>query len=422
MKKFTQKIIFLAIFAIVAISIVVYPQISNSIYAYKTVKSEFSQKSIANDNAAGDRFGSSVAMTSKYALIGSTYNDDKGLMDSGSAYLFDIFTGKQLHKLIAKDDAAGDQFGSSIAMASKYALIGSIYGDDKGLTDSGSAYLFNIFTGKQLQKFTADDAGAGNQFGSSVAMASKYALIGSIYGDDKGLTDSGSVYLFDIFTGKQLQKFTADDAAAGNQFGSSVAIDGKYALIGSTYADDKGLTDSGSAYLFDIFTGKQLQKFTADDTAAGDLFGSSVAIDGRYALVGSAYDDDKGLTDSGSAYLFDVFTGKQLQKFIANDDAAGDLFGSSVAIDGRYALVGSAYDDDKGLMDSGSAYLFDIITGKQLQKFTADNAAGDRFGSSVAIADKYALIGSAYDDDKGLVDSGSAYLFNIFTGKQLQKF
>lgn len=72
------------------------------------------------------------------------------------------------------------------------------------------------------------------------------------------------------------------------------------------------------------------------------------------------WDDDNG-TDSGSAYLFDTVSGNLLQKLTAPDGASGDFFGHSVALDGDSALIGTPLDDDNGI-DSGSAYLFKKTT------------------------------------------------------------
>ncbi len=104
--------------------------------------------------------------------------------------------------------------------------------------------------------------------------------------------------------------------------------------------------------------GDQLAKLLPDDGAADDEFGRSVAISGTSAIVGAYLDDDDG-TDSGSAYLFDTTTGQQIAKLLADDGAAEDRFGISVAISGATAIVGANRDDDNGNA-SGSAYLFDI--------------------------------------------------------------
>ncbi|MCH8152249.1 MAG: FG-GAP repeat protein [Planctomycetes bacterium] len=155
--------------------------------------------------------------------------------------------------------------------------------------------------------------------------------------------------------GDQLFKLLPDDGAALDEFGRSVAISGATAIVGAS-GHDNG-TSNGSAYLFDTTTGAQIAKFLPNDGAIGDHFGISVAISGATAIVGAWFDDDNGFW-SGSAYLFDTTTGRQIAKLLADDGAALDIFGWSVAISGATAIVGAWFDDDNGL-DSGSAYLFD---------------------------------------------------------------
>src|SRR6185436_11880672 len=92
--------------------------------------------------------------------------------------------------------------------------------------------------------------------------------------------------------------------------------------------------------------------------AAGDLFGSSVAVAGDTAVVGAPLRDGKG-KDSGAAYVFvrSGVTWSQQAKLLADDGAAGDEFGISVAVSGDTAVVGAYSRDDKGT-DSGAAYAF----------------------------------------------------------------
>ena len=63
--------------------------------------------------------------------------------------------------------------------------------------------------------------------------------------------------------------------------------------------------DSGSAYIFECEgeSWTQRAKLTALDAAYDDYFGTSVAIDGDYAIVGAPDDDDNG-RESGSVYIF----------------------------------------------------------------------------------------------------------------------
>ncbi len=210
-------------------------------------------------------------------------------------------------------------------------------------------------TGRQIAKILPDDGAQDDHFGISVAISGETAIIGAVQDDDNG-TDSGSAYLFDTTTGQQIAKLLPKDGAAGDWFGDSVAISGATAIVGAVRDDDNGF-NSGSAYLFDTTAGLQIVKLLPDDGAAQNLFGYSVAISGATAIVGAVRDDDNGPT-SGSAYLFDTTTGRQIAKLLPNDGAAHDNFALSVAISGATAIVGAYKDDDNG-SGSGSAYLFD---------------------------------------------------------------
>jgi len=200
----------------------------------------------------------------------------------------------------------------------------------------------------------------------------------------------------------------AADGAKDNLFGNSVAISGNIAVIGATN-DSHQTFNAGSAYIFDVTTGQQLYKLLANDGAMGDWFGQSVAISGNTAVIGASGDNDNG-ADSGSAYFFDVTTGKQLFKLLAPDGIVQDYFGESVAISGTIAAIGAPYDDDNGA-NSGSVYIFDAVTGKQLTKIIpADGTSENQFGGSVAVGGSIVMIGAANDDDLG-IGSGSAYSF-----------
>ncbi len=382
---------------------------------------EQTHKLTAADGAAYNRFGFSVSISGDVGIVGTLGDDDAGA-SSGSAYLFDVTTGEQLHKLTADDAAAMDWFGRSVAISGNMAIAGArgdLHAPGSGgfPNGEGSAYLFDVATGLQHHKLTASDAAASDAFGYSVAVSGGIAIVGAPYDDDAcpgyQFCQSGSAYLFDVTTGQQLHKLTADDAEERDHFGEFVAISGGVAIIGAGWSDDAGPL-SGSAYLFEVSTGEQLHKLTADDAAAHDVFGGSVAISEDIAIVGAPFNDDAG-GQSGSAYLFDVTTGQQLHKLTAEDAAAHDYFGYSVSISGSISVVGAYGDDDACAEDpdcvSGSAYLFDVTTEQQLCKLTAvDAAAGDEFGWSVSISGDMVIVGAPWDDDAGN-RSGSAYVF-----------
>ncbi len=359
-------------------------------------------------DSESDFFGHSVSISGAVAIVGA-HNDDSNGQSFGSAYLFNTTTGKQIAKLLANDGASGDIFGWSVSISGNTAIVGAHFNDDNGF-NSGSAYLFDVNTGQQIAKLLPADGAAGDNFGWSVSISGNTAIVGTYLDEDNG-EFSGSAYLFDITTGKQIHKLLPNDGSADKYFGWSVSINGTTAIVGAIGDDENG-AESGSAYLFDAISGQQIFKLLPNDGATGDRFGSSVGVCDSIAIVGSYRNGDNG-SDSGSAYLFDVTTGQQITKLLADDGAAGDIFGQSVSISGNTAIVGAEHNDDSGT-ESGSAYLFDTSSGKQIAKLLADDgAAGDRFGYSVSISGTIAIVGAWPTTGT----SGPAYLFDeVCTG------
>ena len=147
-------------------------------------------------------------------------------------------------------------------------------------------------------------------------------------------------------------KLTAADAAQGDEFGISVAIDGDTIVIGA-WKDD----DTGSAYVFRASDGTQLAKVTAADGAAGDEFGGSVAISGDTIVIGAEDKDETDYGTHGAAYAYRTSDGgatySQMDKLAGSDDNGS--FGASVAIDGSTVLVGESNGEDPdGVVFDGS--------------------------------------------------------------------
>jgi WD40 repeat protein len=365
-------------------------------------------KLLPNDGALGDRFGASVAISGKTVVVGSYQDQDNGA-ESGSAYIFDMTTGQQIFKLLPTDGAEGDRFGIAVAISGNTVVVGAYHDDVTGI-DSGSAYLFDATTGKQIVKLVPEDGSTGDAFGGRVAIDGSFVVVASVSDDVNG-TNSGSAYIFDSATGNQISKLVPHDGAEGDRFGLSVAMSGTSVIIGAYQDDDRGL-DSGSAYIFDAKTGEQVIKLVPNDGEAGDGFGWSVAASGGRVLVGAPGGGSDNGVNTGSAYIFNTFTGQQILELLANDSAIGARFGYSVGMSGNTAVVGARSDDVNGI-DSGSAYTYAVGAGHQIAKLLpSDGEEYDGFGRSVGINENSVVIGARDDDDNG-VDSGSAYLFTI---------
>ena len=413
---------------------------------YKPVNSNWTQRAklTANDALVFDLFGGGVSIDGYTMVIGARLDDDDG-NNSGSAYVFtrgSTFNWTQIAKLTASDGAADDYFGRSVSIDGDTIVIGSPYEDVYG-SNSGAAYVYTRNTAGSLTsgwtqraKLTASDGAAGDYFGHSVSIDGDTIVIGAWYDTDQG-SHSGSAYVFTrntdgSFGWTQRAKLTASDAAANDNFGECVSVDGDTIVIGARWNDGQ----NGSAYVFTRNTAGSLTsgwtqraKLTASNGAAGDHFGISVTIDGDTIAIGAW-----GRTSyQGSAYIFTRNTAGSLTsgwtqraQLTASDGAASDMFGGNLSIDGDTVVVGAHGDDDNGSM-SGSAYVFtrdtpgSLTSGwTQLIKLTAsDGAADDQFGNNpfihgagVAVDGDTIVIGAPLDDDNG-TRGGSVYTFNI---------
>jgi hypothetical protein len=205
-------------------------------------------------------------------------------------------------------------------------------------------------------KLTASDGAIGDFFGVQVAIAGDRVAVGSPGDDDYGLS-SGSVHLFDPdgAGGWVDTKLTASDSAALDLFGISVAVDGDRVVVGATEAQT---TNAGSVYVYesDGAGGWVETKLTPSDGTDDDFFGNDVAVDGGRVVVGAPGD----ATFTGSAYVYesDGAGGWVETKLSASDGAESAQYGISVAVDGDRIVVGANLDDgdDSG---AGSAYLYE---------------------------------------------------------------
>ena len=232
----------------------------------------------------------------------------------------------QIAKLTASDAAAEDFFGTYVAVDGNTAVVGAV-GDDNPGNFVGSAYVFVRAgtTWREEAKLTASDGGSGDWFGRSLDVVGDTAVVSAYFDDDAG-SSSGSAYVFTrsgtMWT--EEAKLTASDAARGDLFGVSVSVDGDTSVVGANEDDDAG-GSSGSAYVFTRAgtTWTEEAKLTASDAAGGDNFGISVAIDGNTIVVGAYSDINAGIR-GGSVYVFTRTgaTWTEQAKLTATDAAA----------------------------------------------------------------------------------------------------
>jgi hypothetical protein len=360
------------------------------------------------NSSATAQLGFSVAISGDTAIVGAPGDAN----NKGAALIFQRNgnTWSLQQKISGNDSAVDDHFGWSVAISGETAVVGAY---DLNEVDSGAAYVFvrNGLTWSQQQKLTPFDGSVTDQFGSSVSIDVDTIAVGA-FGNNGS---RGAAYIF-IRNGPswiQEQKLTATDAAAGDDFGWSVALSGESAVVGAPGDDGS----RGSAYVFvrNSTSWAQIGKITASDGTEFDRFGYSVAIDGDYLISGAPLGGSVA-GKTGSAYIFSRsgINWLQQQKLIPADGEENDKFGGSVGLNGSIAVIGSNGDDIASAVDQGSAYIFTRVgsTWSQTQKVMgSDSSIGDNFGGSVAVRQGAVIAGAYLGDVDSTMDPGTAYIF-----------
>ena len=380
-----------------------------------------SQQLLASDGSSGQAFGVSTAIDGDVAVVGASFDDQKGT-NAGAAYVY-RFDGTQWvedQKLLASDGAAADGFGAAVSISGNVAVVGSPYNNGTNFK-SGAAYVYRYDGASwiQEQKLLAfDGGGILDGFGESVGISGDAIVVGARSNDAVAL-NAGAAYVYrDLGAGwAPEQKLIAPDGAASDFFGAALAISGDVIVVGVRGDDDFG-PNTGSAWVFGHDGAAWLaeQKLLASDAGLLDNFGGdSISVSGDVILIGARGDDDNG-SSAGAAYVYrdDGASWVEEQKLLASDGAADDWFGAAVSVSGDTAVIGAYYNDDIGF-NTGAAYAFeyDGATWVEESKLLASDAAGnDWLGGAVAVSGSVALAGARLSDANGS-NSGAAYVFDL---------
>ena len=210
----------------------------------------------------------------------------------------------------------GDFPEITVDVDGNFIVVGAPRTNHKSI-DTGAAYVFeNTETGWiEVGRLRAPNPARVDRFGTTVAIDDDVIVVGSRRDDDACPLDpdcdSGAVFVFHKIASDWvgLDKLTASDAAAGDEFSDAVSIGGGVIVVGSSLRDDACDLDpecnSGAAYVFthDGNAWAEVAKLTASDAERGDWFGAVVATDGMTIVVGAEHTNDAG-SFSGSAYLY----------------------------------------------------------------------------------------------------------------------
>ncbi len=206
-------------------------------------------KLTAPDATEGIEFGISVAINESSALV-ATLN---------AVYVFDAESGEFLRKLTPEGVSSYVAFGRSIDMDDQSTAVIGAPGNTEVGGWAGAAYIFDVATGEQLHRLVSHDSAPYDRFGRGVAISGDKIIIGAPGEQNEYpyfIGGAGKAYLFDTATGEELSMLTSEDEQEGDQLGTAVGIRGDLCIAGAHGGDDAcpydPFCDSGSAYVFHI--------------------------------------------------------------------------------------------------------------------------------------------------------------------------
>ncbi len=462
----------------------------------------------ASNTGAADWFGFSVAVSGDTVVVGARgeasaatgvngNQADNSAGQSGAAYVF-VRSGaswSQQAYLKASNTNAGDSFGTSVAISGDTVVVGvpnedsaatGVNGNqaDNSAGSAGAAYVF-VRSGtswSQQAYLKASNTGAGDRFGSSVAVSGDTVVVG-VPNEDSAATGvngnqadnsaplAGAAYVF-VRGGtswSQQAYLKASNTNEADLFGDSIAISGDTVVVGAFGEDsaatgvngnqaDDSATGAGAAYVF-VRSGaswsqqaylkasntNELVEFSRSVAISGDTVVVSAYLEGSAATGVNGNQFDNSLADAGAAYVF-VRSGSswsQQAYLKASNTNATDYFGWSVAISGDTVVVGAfgessaatgvnGNQSDNSATDAGAAYVF-VRSGtrwsQQAYLKAANTNATDYFGWSAAISGDTVVVGSwreassatgvnGNQSDNSTFAAGAAYVFDLDAAPQ----
>ena len=363
-------------------------------------------------------------------------------------------------------DADGRALRASFAPVARGLLL--------SIGEHGARYPLTIDPIAQQAYLKASNTGAGDEFGSAVAVFGDTVVVGApkedsdsvgVNGDQANddAPDSGAVYVF-VRSGSswsQQAYIKASNTDAIDLFGTFLSLSGDTLVVGAFGEDsnatgvngdqnDNAAGEAGAAYVFvrSGTTWSQQAYLKASNTDPGDLFGGYVSISGDTLAVGAVSErssatgvngdqTDDSMENAGAVYVYvrNGTTWTQEAYLKASNTEEADLFGR-VSLSGDTLVVGATGEDsaatgvngdqsDNSFGQAGAAYVYvrNGTTWTQEAYLKASNPEElDRFGCAVSVSGDTLVVGALEEDsgatgingdqnDETEPQSGAAYAF-----------
>ncbi|WP_308993289.1 T9SS type B sorting domain-containing protein [Mariniflexile litorale] len=350
-------------------------------------------------------FGSALAMDKTTLAIRGC--DPLFPLGGAAIYMYErgaddlyVFT----QKISKPENVLWDNFGITISISGNYMVVGASYNSTDAsfsnvLTNAGAAYIYfrnALGVWSLVQKITASDRGAKDNFGGSVDIYENTIVVGA---ENEGFNWAGASYVFEKNTNSnswsEVTKLVAYDfRGLLDRFGSVVKIDKNTIAISAMWEDDNDYVSSGddgmplnslgSVYVFvKNTTGNWVgnQKLKASNRSISHFhFGDRLDFhDNTIAVRGVEYEYDVSgspIASYGNIYIFNKATDGMWSEYQIIPQTiryGSDAFGRDVALYGEDLFVGAYWHDydineQNFLNDSGAIFLFNPYSLESLKK------------------------------------------------------
>ena len=306
----------------------------------------------ASDAGSNDYFGYSVAIDEKYQkIIVGAYLWDGTFGNQGRVYIYDI-DGSNEVTIDSPTELSNGYFGRMVAAGNGIAVVGDYRATIGSDSFAGQVVKINLSDYSTISDSDPTGSGANNQYGEEVAVGNNRIIATN---PQESTTDYGHLILYDQNL-NFLKRIDNPFPQSSDKFGlGKLAIGSGRIVVGSNLDDPDGLSDQGSVYVYDL-NGNYVGECEQPDPSSGDAFGTSVAIGSGRIVVGAYLADENGV-NSGCAYVYDLDC-NFITKLIGSDTVEGDAFGYAVAI-GNGKIAVSARYADAGAENSGAVYVYD---------------------------------------------------------------